>query len=236
MKFILNNPIVPEGEVLLLAGDIVPLVTTSLADRLFDLWSSQFRYVFWVPGNHEFYGSDWNVLPNHIRRPIRKNIFLVNNHIEKLNNVNFIFTSLWSNINPKNEIVVRKRVADFRMIKLDERPISIHDYNLRHAESLEFIHDAIQTCQGEKNIIVTHHVPTFMNYPERYKGDVVSEAFATELFSFIENTGTDAWIYGHHHSNTIDFTIGNTQLLTNQLGYVKYSENMGFKGARSLTV
>jgi hypothetical protein len=27
----------------------------------------------------------------------------------------------------------------------------------------------------------THHVPAFMNYQEKYKGDILSEAFAVEL-------------------------------------------------------
>jgi hypothetical protein len=35
---------------------------------------------------------------------------------------------------------------------------------------------------------------TFLNYPEQYKGDVLSEAFATEFFELIEIDGRGYWI------------------------------------------
>jgi hypothetical protein len=35
-------------------------------------------------------------------------------------------------------------------------------------------------------MVVKHHVPTFMQYPEQYQGDLLSEAFAVELHDFIE--------------------------------------------------
>jgi len=37
---------------------------------------------------------------------------------------------------------------------------------------------------------------------------------------------------GHHHCNTPDFFIGNTRLITNQLGYVQYRENELFETGR----
>ena len=83
----------------------------------------------------------------------------------------------------------------------------------------------LENKQTTKNVVVTHHVPTFMNYPPKYKGDILNEAFAVELFDLIETTSPDYWIYGHTHENTPDFEIGKTKLLTNQLGYVMYGEN-----------
>ena len=38
--------------------------------------------------------------------------------------------------------------------------------------------------------------------------------------------------YGHHHYNTPDFFIGNTRLVTNQLGYVEHRENSLFSTGR----
>jgi hypothetical protein len=37
------------------------------------------------------------------------------------------------------------------------------------------------------------------------------------------------WVYGHHHTNTPEFAIGNTHLITNQLGYVMRNEQHLFK-------
>jgi hypothetical protein len=77
--------------------------------------------------------------------------------------------------------------------------------------------------------VFTHHCPTFLNYPQQYKGDALNEAFAVELFDMIESSNIDYWVYGHHHINISEFNIGNTKLLTNQLGYVQRYENTLFK-------
>jgi hypothetical protein len=77
--------------------------------------------------------------------------------------------------------------------------------------------------------IFTHHCPTFLNYPEQYKGDVLNEAFAVELHDLIESSNIACWVYGHHHTNTPEFTIGKTKLITNQLGYVQRNEHQLFE-------
>ena len=84
-------------------------------------------------------------------------------------------------------------------------------------------------AKEEHIAVFTHHCPTFLNYPEQYKGDALNEAFAVELFDMIESSNIDYWVYGHHHSNIPEFTIGKTKLVTNQLGYVQHYENEFFK-------
>ncbi|HEY6144417.1 MAG TPA: hypothetical protein VIV55_13480 [Flavobacterium sp.] len=51
----------------------------------------------------------------------------------------------------------------------------------------------------------------------------------TEMSNFIEKSEIDYWIYGHHHCNVFNFTVGKTKLVTNQLGYIKYRENENFR-------
>lgn len=80
-----------------------------------------------------------------------------------------------------------------------------------------------------KTLVITHHVPTFLNYPAKYRGDALNVAFAVELFEPVEPSGVDYWIYVHHHQYMPEFEIGRTRLVTNQLGYVKYGEHHGFK-------
>jgi hypothetical protein len=45
-----------------------------------------------------------------------------------------------------------------------------------------------------KKAVVTHHVPTLMNYPSVYENDQLNEAFAVELLDFIEDSKPDYWI------------------------------------------
>lgn len=72
-------------------------------------------------------------------------------------------------------------------------------------------------------------VPTFLNYPKIYKGDVLNEGFGVELFDLIEKSKINYWIFGHHHQNIDEFTIGKTKLLTNQLGYLSCNEHELFR-------
>lgn len=59
----------------------------------------------------------------------------------------------------------------------------------------------------------------------QHKESVLNGAFATELGDYIADSRIDVWIYGHSHTN-IDTIIGNTKIVTNQLGYVCFNEHL----------
>lgn len=85
-----------------------------------------------------------------------------------------------------------------------------------------------QTECGRERLVVTHHLPTLD--ATQHKGSLLNSAFATELGNFIANSQIDVWTYGHSHAN-IDATIGNTRIVSNQMGYVYYGERLqDFKG------
>lgn len=52
---------------------------------------------------------------------------------------------------------------------------------------------------------------------------ILNSAFATKLGEYIVDNKIDCWIYGHSHEN-IDILLGTTQVVCNQLGYVKNGE------------
>ena len=89
------------------------------------------------------------------------------------------------------------------------------EYNKLFDENFNFLKTAVEGNTREKCIVITHHVPTLKHYPLEYLASPINQAFATDLDEFIELSAIDYWIYGHHHRNVADFTIGNTQLLTN---------------------
>ena len=62
-------------------------------------------------------------------------------------------------------------------------------------------------------------------------------AFTVELGDYIANSGIDYWIYGHSHRN-IKAQIGDTLILSNQLGYVSHGEHLvnGFAPGRVIEV
>jgi Icc-related predicted phosphoesterase len=105
-----------------------------------------------------------------------------------------------------------------------------------HDRCLSFLKEEFAKGKSDKTIVITHHMPTFKNYPEEFKGDVLNEAFAVELSDLIKAAGPDYWIFGHHHTNKGDFDIGKTRLITNQLGYVMYNEHKGFNGGKIIDI
>jgi predicted phosphohydrolase len=226
----MKNPIQVIGDVLILAGDIMLFSEYHKPKYRFfrDFIAENFQYCYWLPGNHEYYHYDIAQKNNPLKENLFDNVFLVNNVTENVENVRFIFSTLWSHIHEEKSWRIEQNMNDFHVIKLNKKRLSVADYNSLHLYSLNFIRKELRN-KHEKTVVVSHHVPTFYNYPEEYKNSVLNTAFAVELYDLIEQSAIDYWIYGHTHRNVSPFTIGKTKLLTNQLGYVHYSENKGYK-------
>lgn len=229
LRFLKRKPIEPVGDILVLAGDIVPLNLTKFFRTFFKKLSAQYSAIYWLPGNHEYYQSEFDNSYQSFCKEVFPNVFLVNNHTVELNEVNLIFTTLWGNISPQNSGLVQKSVSDFHVIKCNNELFNTSHFNSAHVESFQFLKRELNRNRDGKYVVVTHHVPTLLNYPENYKDSPINEAFAVELFDFIEQSEVSFWIYGHHHSNVTEFSIGKTKLVTNQLGYVRIKEQNGFR-------
>lgn len=224
-EFLKLHPLVPLGDLLVLAGDIVPFALIDKHKDFFNRLGNQFEQVYWLPGNHEYYGYDASKKCGRLQEEIAGNVSLVNNVSILHQGVKLIFSTLWSNISPAHEWEIERSMNDFRVIRFGDFRFSAQRYNQLHAESLAFLKQEIEDSKEGQILVFTHHCPTFMNYPVQYKGDLLNEAFAVELYDLIESSPIDYWVFGHHHTNTPEFAIGKTKLLTNQLGYVQRNEH-----------
>lgn len=223
--FLKKNPLQPIGEILVLAGDIVPFAVMDKHKDFFSYLADNFETTYWLPGNHEYYHFDIDKKSGVLNEKVRSNVFLVNNTQVEKGNARLIFSTLWSKIYPAYQWQIERNMSDFHVIRNKGFRFCADKYNQLHEESLAFIQSALKSNQEEKTIVFSHHCPTLLNYPAQYKGSLLNDAFAVELFDFIKNSKIDFWVYGHHHTNTPTFAIGNTKLLTNQLGYVQLNEH-----------
>jgi predicted phosphohydrolase len=233
-KYFKENPVTAEGEILLLAGDILPFTEIEKEKDFFTFLSNSFEHTYWIPGNHEYYRSDIAERTGTFHEKIRSNVSLLNNTAIEHKGVRLLFSTLWSKINPAFEFVILKSMADFRLIKNNGKKITAHDYDQLHEDCRTFLAVELSNVTNQKTIVVTHHLPTFVNYPEKYRHSELNTAFATELFELIEPSNVDYWIFGHTHEVVPDFKIGKTTLATNQLGYVEYGEHLNLQQNRTI--
>jgi hypothetical protein len=51
-NYLKANPLKPEGEVLLLAGDAIPFSEIEKENDFFHFLSDRFKHTYWIPGNN----------------------------------------------------------------------------------------------------------------------------------------------------------------------------------------
>lgn len=103
--------------------------------------------------------------------------------------------------------------------------LTADDFNREHARCLAFVKQAVSESTAKTKIVLTHHVPTQLCTAEEFRDSSINGAFTVELGDFIADSGIDLWIYGHSHRNIIA-RIGETSIVSNQLGYVSYREHL----------
>lgn len=111
--------------------------------------------------------------------------------------------------------------------------INSERFNQEHAKCRAFIEKAVSESQAKHIVVATHHVPSFQLVSPDFNGSPINGAFTAELGNFIAYSRIDYWIYGHSHRN-IDRIIGNTQCVSNQLGYVSHGESESFDSKKCI--
>jgi predicted phosphohydrolase len=235
-EYLRNNPLKPEGEILILAGDIVPFRLMNEHTDFLNYISDHYGLTFWLPGNHEYYHSDINERSGSLNEKIRENVVLVNNTSFQSGSANLIFSTLWTRISSANQSEIELGYSDFHAISSSGRKLSVEQYNLLHEKCLSFLKKELEKEKSDTTIVVTHHMPTFMNYPEELREEAFNEAFGVELSDLINAAGPDYWIFGHEHSIKGGFNIGKTRMVTNHLGYVRYNEFKGFDNGKVIII
>lgn len=229
-QWLKNNPLIPVGDILFLAGDIGYLGDENYSRHPFWNWCAEnFKETIIVPGNHELYKSyDINDLTEGWELKVRDNVRAVYNKVLHYGTIDIICSTLWAEIPVREAYFTEKGVTDFRRIRDGERLLSWERFNEEHRKCIEFITNSIDESKAKIKIVVTHHVPSFQLMADEFRGSMINGAFTSNLDNMIENLSIDYWIYGHSHRN-IEGVIGGTTILSNQLGYVFANEHGNFK-------
>lgn len=228
-SYIKHNPLKPEGDILILAGDIGYLNDDNYRTHPFwDYVSDNFQQVIVGVGNHELYKYyDLAQMPRGEVCAIRDNVTCYYDAVVRIGNIDLIISTLWSKIPLEDAYLTERGVSDFYRILYEGKMLTFEKFNQEHERCFHFIQEAVAKSTAEYIIVVTHHVPSFQLSSPDFAGSRINGAFTVELDQYIESSPVEYWIYGHSHRN-IDKIIGNTQCLSNQLGYVFHNEHHSF--------
>lgn len=126
-----HNELPVTGDVLVLAGDIFYLKNKVAPLSNFWKWASaNYRQVLIVPGNHEYYnycdvmdkGLQWKWL-------FKNNVGYYQNQVLRIDDTDFIISTLWSQIPPPDEYFVWKGMNDFRQIMYNGKLLQTEEFN-----------------------------------------------------------------------------------------------------------
>ncbi len=235
------NPLETDADVVVLAGDI------HIGDQGIDWAVENFKEkeVIYVIGNHEYYHGEIPEVTEKIRaKAAGTNVHVLENEEFIMGQVRFLGCTLWTDFELFNHpdmdaLKAQRMMNDFKIIHLNSEkiPLGPLDTVKWHNQTKQWLAEKTIPSPNDKlkTVVVTHHAPSSRSVPERYKGDHLSAAFASEMSNLILDKQIDLWVHGHVH-DSFDYRIGKTRIICNPRGYVPNELNGGFIADLSIEV
>ena len=212
-----------DGDVMILAGDIITLRDHAPLDRLLQKWS---KPVLYVTGNHEYY----------TRRPMNEedrefrawlkgsypNVKLLLDEEVSICGVNFFGGTMWTDFNGGDLLamtIAQAEINDFRLIcNSDKTAFTPADAVALHKSFASKLLNWFRKDLSGPRVVISHSAPV-INPHTRHKGSSLMPAFnSLDMVEVIETCQPALWVYGHTHECD-DRMIGKTRIISNQLGY-----------------
>ncbi len=225
-------PVVP-ADVVVLAGDIHSGVE-GIAWGRENFPESEIIY---VPGNHEFYGSEMNDMLRRMRRAAEQSgVHLLDADSLEIDGVRFLGATLWTDFalygaEPKDiarsMAIGQSMMADYQVIRRkDTGPLTPDDTREIHQLQRAWLNHELPKPFVGSTVVVTHHLPHPNSVHAKYKGDLLNPCFASDM-SMLLRPPVKLWIHGHTHES-MDYEVEGTRVVCNPRGYLPQEPNMRF--------
>jgi predicted phosphodiesterase len=208
---------------LICAGDIGELKNPDVIAAMRYI-CSVYAHVWYVPGNHDSYGSSIEATENTLKTlesEIGNLTVLRTGEVKTIGDYKIVGDTGWV---PNTPDLIKYKINDYRLIKDIQERIKIDHNNFR-----AFLNQVVD----EKTIVVSHHMPTEACISPQFKGDKWNCWFLGDCSDIIDQKKPFMWCFGHTH-DPFDFYRGSTRLICNPRGYPK--ENPNFKGPIEITI
>lgn len=210
------------GDVLILAGDIISFSNFIPLRRLLSDWK---KPVIYVAGNHEYYTqTPINIENEKFKKWLSDKlpqVTFLNNESVCIDGVHFFGGTMWTDFNndPLAMINAKEKMNDFNLIydETGNRLSPEHSVNL-HKHYVQELQNWFKQTPTGKHVVISHHAPV-EKIGSLHKSSPLIPAFnSLDMINIIEQYRPDYWIYGHTHECD-EQVIGSTKIVSNQLGY-----------------
>ncbi|EJD48406.1 serine/threonine protein phosphatase [Auricularia subglabra TFB-10046 SS5] len=222
-------------------------------DGLYDFFEKQlrrFQRVFFVPGNHEYYGSSPSSAMSRLQsfadkmsskqcKTFGEFVLMHRKRYDLSPNVTILGCTLWSHIPSFAEDTVWRVLNDFRQIE----HWTVGSHNASHEADRAWLSRQLAALKtsGKRVLVLTHHAPTTPGTSEprfEHEGNLPSHGFVTSLSEQKDlwDRPVTTWAFGHTHFNC-DFIRDGIRVVANQRGYEAFeSHRIGFIDDKVLLV
>ena len=232
------NILKPAGDILCILGDLCCCNKTESRKIItfFEGISRRYKFILWVPGNHEYYSESKRKAES--ARTIDNRCYKI---CDKFDNIyylkkksfsvkagrktyHFIGTTLWTYIPDEMKKKIGRMMSDYESIFTTDdgalRKITCDDVNKWHLSERKFLRDEIRKKKkSEQDIIIvlTHHKP-FCS-PDDYDDECESMAYESDQSKLLKSGKIKYWFYGHTHRHLKLTRVYKTIIASNPKGY-----------------
>ena len=231
LEFYPMKPAPLVGDMLALAGDIVTLPHLGRLAEVAQHYVRAQRPVFFVPGNHEYYGSGMAQALRHLRRALRDSgITLLHNRLVELLGVRVFGSTLWTDyelpiggrVLPHAMRTAQAQLGDHRFITLgrgaQRRVFEPADALAAHRKALRLLDLALSRPFEGKTVVISHHGVHPGSVHRKWADSALTPAFVSDLRHVIRKHRPALMVHGHVHDSA-QYEDGATRVAVNPRGY-----------------
>jgi Icc-related predicted phosphoesterase len=244
----------PGGDVLILAGDICEVARlrkefrqTKISDRepgelpchdFFKYQCAKYKKVFMVMGNHEHYRGRFDKTYDELKEVLPDNVTLLEDEVLEYEGVVFLGATLWTDLNkgdPITAFTLKDFMNDYKVVQ-NYYPEKNLYYKLTpehtaevHRKTKQYFKTVLEMTRDKPVVVITHMAPSFASVNEKFKHEITTNGgYASEMSEFIlDHENIKVWVHGHMH-DPVEYKIGETRVICNPRGYIRWESGNGF--------
>ena len=218
----------PDHDVLVVAGDVREKLSKRVLPWLAQNFGAFGRPVVYVPGNHDFYRSNYDAEAERapaVARELGITLLMDGSGPVVVGGARFVGGTLWTDYRVHGDRDASMAAAattmnDHKLIRAagDYRRFAPRYAEILHGRALAGLDAALAVPFDGPTVVVTHHAPAPPSLDDRIVREPLDGSYVSDLTALIEARRPDLWIHGHVHRPR-DYRIGMTRVVANPRGY-----------------